>query len=123
MTTPVVTDLFRPDGSPREIARVRFDPTRQVECAFEVLGAARAEGGRPRLETRWSLRPAGGATLGEGALEGRGDDGTRFSFRLQLGRLADGAYVLSLAVRDLAGGATVEDEAPFEVARGAAPSP
>jgi hypothetical protein len=123
ITTPVITDLFRPDGSPREIARVRFDASRPVECAFDVLGTAHAEGGRPRLETRWTLRSAGGAPLGGGALEGHGDDGTRFSFRLQMGRLPDGAYVLAFAVRDLAGGATVEDEAPFEVARAAAATP
>jgi VWFA-related protein len=123
ITTPVATDLFRPDGGPREIARARFDRSRQVECAFEVLGAVRAESARPRLQARWTLRVAGGETLGAGALEGRGDDGTRFSFRLQLGRLADGAYVLSLAVHDLAGGATAEDEVPFEVASGAGAPP
>jgi len=123
ITTPVITDLFRPDGSSREIARVRFDASRPVECAFDVLGTAHAGSGRPRLETRWTLRSARGVPLGGGLLEGHGDDGTRFSFRLQLERLADGAYVLSFAVRDLAGGATVEDEAPFVVARGAAATP
>jgi VWFA-related protein len=123
ITTPVITDLFRQDGGPREIARASFDRARQVECAFEVLGAVHAEGARPRLQARWTLRVAGGETLGAGALERRGDDGTRFSFRLQLGRLADGAYVLSLAVDDLAGGATAEDEVPFEVASGAGSPP
>ncbi len=123
ITTPVLTDLFRPDGSPREIARTRFERARQVECAFEVLGAAPAEGGQPRLDAHWSLRTEGGQVLGGGSLSATGGEGTRFAFTLRLAPLDDGAYVLGATVRDLASGATAEDEVPFEVAGGAGSPP
>jgi hypothetical protein len=118
ITTPVITDLFRPDGSAREIARVRFDPSREVECAFEVLGFATAEDGRPRLAARWSLRSSAGQEVAGGDLAPRPGNAAQFAFPIPLAGLADGTYTLSLAVRDLASGSAVENEERIEVAGG-----
>jgi hypothetical protein len=123
ITTPVITDLFRPDGSAREIARVRFEPSREVECAFEVLGFATAADGRPRLSARFSLRSPTGEEMAGGALEPRTGNAAQFAFPLPLAGLADGEYTLSLNVRDLASGSAVESEERLEVARGAEAKP
>jgi hypothetical protein len=117
LTTPVISDLFHPDGSPREIARARFDPDRVVECAFEALGAAPVPGGQPHLLARWSLSSPAGEEVQHGELEGTGVDRTRFAFPLLLAALANGSYTLSLTVRDSANGAMAEGEQRFEVAR------
>jgi hypothetical protein len=123
LTTPVISDLFHPDGRPREIARARFDPAaRVVECAFEALGATPVPGGQPHLLARWSLSsPAGEVQHGE--LEGTGADRARFAFPLPLAALADGSYTLSLTVRDTASGALAEGEERVEVARRARNDP
>lgn len=117
LSTPVISDLFHPDGSPREIARARFDPARVVECAFEALGAAPAPGGRPHLLARWSLSSSAGEEVQHGELEGTGVDRTRFAFPLLLAALADGSYTLSLTVRDSASGAMAEGEERVEIER------
>ena len=117
LTTPVISDLFHPDGSPREIARARFDPVRVVECVFEALGAAPVPGGQPHLLARWSLISPAGEEVRHGELEGTGANGARFAFPLPLATLADGSYTLSLTVRDTTSGAMAEGEERIEVAR------
>ena len=119
LTTPVISDLFHPDGSPREVARARFDPVRVVECVFEALGAAPVPGGQPHLLARWSLISPAGEEVRHGELEGTGANGARFAFPLPLATLADGSYTLSLTVRDTTSGAVAEGKERVEVARSA----
>lgn len=123
ISTPVISDLFHPDGSPREIARARFDATRRVECVFEALGAAPVPGDEPHLRARWSLSSVAGEEVQHGELEGTGVDRARFAFPLPLTALADGAYTLSLTVHESASGATAEGAQRVEVARPAREGP
>jgi len=102
---------------------VRFEPTRQVQCEFEVLGFVPAQDSRPRLETRWSLRSPAGEEVDSGELEGSGEARARFAFPVPLAGLPGGTYTLSLAVRDLASGTTVEGEERIEVASRAGARP
>ncbi|MEO8358943.1 MAG: hypothetical protein ABI672_02840, partial [Vicinamibacteria bacterium] len=116
LSTPVISDIFRADGSAREVARLRFSRTRPVECAFDVFGATTGDGKPPRLAARWTLRSVAGEDLRTGEERPRSEGGASFAFALPLNELPPGEYSLSLRVSDLASGAVATFEEPMELA-------
>ncbi len=125
-TTPVLTDTLQPHPAgpaqpplPVPIARRTFQSGQTLHCAFEVLGASPDPQTRaPRVSAAWILKAASDGR--EVASEPPAAIPTASAtlskvFRLPLGDVAPGGYVMVVRVRDEVAGKTVEMRDPFNV--------
>ena len=126
ISTPILSDQVVPppsrDAKPRAAgaAHRTFRPGGGLYCEYEVFGAARdPAGGAPRVAAGLEVRTAGGETVRQAAptriIADRDGRLVRL-VGLDLAGLAEGAYLLVLAVRDEEAGATVERREPFTIA-------
>jgi hypothetical protein len=127
LTTPILTDRLRPvpkgtAPSPVLLARREFAPSGRLYCQFEVLGASTAAPGDPtRVESRYLLRHALGATVSQGVsgpmTMARSGQLMTF-FGLPLDGLDAGPYELVLSIEDRTSGQRLERTETFRVAGG-----
>jgi hypothetical protein len=122
VTTPIISDVheWRAVGQglqAQPLARREFPQGEQLLCQFDVIGAARDEGGMPKVRQGYEVRTAGGDVLlrqpgtvinptSLGALS------RQFGFPLELPL---GDYEIVMTVRDELAGKELEIREPFTV--------
>jgi hypothetical protein len=125
LSTPIVTDQIVREGAqarPRAAlaAHRTFPPRGTLYCEFEVFGAKRDPGdGAPHVSAGLEVRASDGRLVREAPptriVADRDGRVVRLT-GLGLDGMADGAYELSLRVRDDVSGGVLEKHEPFRIA-------
>jgi VWFA-related protein len=122
VSTPVLSDTSAgsPEGppDPTPLARREFPQGVELLCRFDVFGAARDEGGMPRVSQGYAVRRLGGevyASLPDTVIRPTSLGELSRMFGVILDEAAPGDYEIVLTFRDQISGKTLELREPFRV--------
>lgn len=130
VSTPILSDTNAgtPQGPPEPtpLARREFPQGAELFCRFEVFGAARGEGGMPRVAQASAVRRLDGAVYAswpETLIRPTSLGQLSRMFGVILDEAAPGDYEMVLTFRDEISGKTLELREPFRVVPTLPPSP